>query len=61
MMNYLKKKDSNPMYNIIKVKILNNKCDQKGKPCTLKIIRLMRGTQEDTKMERHSVLMKWDS
>jgi len=31
MMNYLKKKDSNPMYNIIKVKILNNKCDQKGK------------------------------
>ena len=25
------KKDSNPMYNILKVKILNNKCDQKGK------------------------------
>ena len=29
MMNYLK--NSNPMYNIIKIKILNNKCDQKGK------------------------------
>ena len=31
MINYLKKKDSNPMYNIVKGKILNNKCDQKGK------------------------------
>lgn len=61
MINYLKKKDSNPMYNIVKGKILNNKCDQKGQPWTLKIIRLMRGTGEDTKMERHPVLMQWDS
>ena len=29
MMNYLK--NSNPMYNIIKIKVLDNKCDQKGK------------------------------
>lgn len=60
MINYLKKKDSNPMYNINKGKILITNVTKRDSLDTEDYKADARNWRRH-KMERHPVLMQWDS